>query len=98
MTIGTKTAGLISESAGNLSGTSYDGGATYDASTVFELIPDGNGQFTEPYCMPLTESTEDTCAVLVPAKVTGDHNDIRYTTNTEPKLLKSISGSPGGEM
>jgi uncharacterized repeat protein (TIGR03803 family) len=40
-------AGLISDSAGNMYGTTYYGGAPYDAGTVFELSPDGNGQFTE---------------------------------------------------
>jgi len=40
-------AGLISDSAGNLYGTTYYGGAPYFAGTVFELTPDGNGQFTE---------------------------------------------------
>jgi uncharacterized repeat protein (TIGR03803 family) len=40
-------AGLISDSAGNMYGTTYYGGAPYDAGTVFKLTPDGNGQFTE---------------------------------------------------
>ena len=39
-------AGLLFDTAGNLYGTTYDGGE-YNAGTVFELSPAGNGQWTE---------------------------------------------------
>jgi uncharacterized repeat protein (TIGR03803 family) len=39
-------AGLIFDGAGNLYGTTYDGG-TYDAGTVFELTPQAGGGWTE---------------------------------------------------
>ncbi len=39
-------AGLIFDAAGNLYGTTLEGG-DYDGGTVFELSPDGNGKWTE---------------------------------------------------
>jgi uncharacterized repeat protein (TIGR03803 family) len=39
-------AGLLFDTAGNLHGTTYDGGE-YNAGTVFELSPAGNGQWSE---------------------------------------------------
>jgi uncharacterized repeat protein (TIGR03803 family) len=39
-------AGLIFDAAGNLYGTTYDGG-TYGYGTVFELTPNGSGGWTE---------------------------------------------------
>jgi uncharacterized repeat protein (TIGR03803 family) len=43
----TPHAGLITDSAGNLYGTTYFGGNASNAGTVFQLTPNGSGGWTE---------------------------------------------------
>src|SRR5438132_9116013 len=43
----TPHAGLITDSAGNLYGTTYFGGNASDAGTVFQLTPNGSGGWTQ---------------------------------------------------
>ena len=61
-------ASLIFDKAGNLYGTTYSGGAyecgyDFGCGTIFELTPDGNGQWTETMLHDFTGG-EDSCSPL----------------------------------
>jgi uncharacterized repeat protein (TIGR03803 family) len=51
-------AGMLFDSGGNLYGTTYWGG-TYGAGTVFELSPNGQGQWTETVLYSFNNSGQD---------------------------------------
>ncbi|MGC2109399.1 MAG: choice-of-anchor tandem repeat GloVer-containing protein [Candidatus Korobacteraceae bacterium] len=52
-------AGLIFDSAGNLYGTTYEGGVYYTGGTVFELSPNGSGGWTEQVLYSFNENGTD---------------------------------------
>ena len=56
-------AGLIADSAGNLYGTSYNGG-TYNAGTVFELMPAQGGGWTQKVLHSFNLNGSDGCFSL----------------------------------
>src|SRR5438132_1655370 len=56
----TPHAGLITDSAGNLYGTTYFGGNASDAGTVFQLTPNGSGGWTQTVLYAFCQ--QDACA------------------------------------